>query len=71
MKVTKPTPPVPVSVKLYWNTFVVTAVFAGGVNLSSKSPPDVEEYPTPIVPIPDPLKVSKEPNSLKKISVPS
>ena len=49
----------------------MTAVFAGGVNLSSKSPPDVEEYPTPIVPIPDPLKVSKEPNSLKKISVPS
>jgi len=40
---TKPTPPVPVSLKLYWNTFVVIAVFAGGVKRSSISPSDVDE----------------------------
>ena len=34
VNVTKPTPPVPVSVKLRWNTFVVIAVFAGGVKRS-------------------------------------
>ena len=43
VKVTKPTPPVPVSLRLYWNTFVVTAVFAGGVKRSSRSPPDADE----------------------------
>ena len=53
VNVTKPTPPVPVSVKLYWNTLVVIAVFAGGVKRSSISPPVADEYPTPIVPIPD------------------
>ena len=43
VNVTKPTPPVPVSVKLYWNTLVVMAVFAGGVKRSSISPPDAVE----------------------------
>ena len=67
VNVTNPTPPVPVSVKLYWNTLVVTAVFAGGVKRSSISPPDVDEYPIPIVPIPALLleKLSKYPNSVK------
>ena len=70
VNVTKPTPPPPVEVKLYWNTFVVTAVFTGGVNLSSISPPDVDEYPTPTVPIPVKVvelveKLSIYPNSVK------
>ena len=43
VNVTKPTPPVPVSLKLYWNTFVVMAVFAGGVKRSSISPSGVDE----------------------------
>ena len=34
VNVTKPTPPPPLSVKLYWNTLVVIAVFAGGVKRS-------------------------------------
>ena len=53
VNVTKPTPPPPLEVKLYWNTFVVIAVFAGGVSRSSKSPPEAVEYPTPITPNPD------------------
>ena len=52
VNVPKPTPPVPVSVKLRWNTLVVIAVFAGGVKRISISPPVAEEYPTPTVPIP-------------------
>ena len=55
VNVTNPTPPVPVSVKLYWNTLVVIAVFAGGVKRSSISPPVADEYPTPTVPIPEKL----------------
>ena len=39
VNVTNPTPPVPVSLKLYWNTLVVIAVFAGGVNRSPIPPP--------------------------------
>ena len=53
VNVTKPTPPPPLSVKLYWNTLVVIAVFAGGVKRSSISPPEAVEYPTPITPRPD------------------
>ena len=53
VNVTKPTPPPPLELKLYWNTFVVTAVFAGGVQRSSISPPEADEYPTPTVPIPE------------------
>ena len=53
VNVTKPTPPVPVSLKLYCNTLVVTAVFAGGVKRSSISPPEADEYPTPTVPMPE------------------
>ena len=34
VNVTKPTPPVPDSLKLYWNTLVVIAVFAGGFKRS-------------------------------------
>ena len=43
VNVTKPTPPVPVSLKFYCNTLVVTAVFAGGVKRSSISPPEADE----------------------------
>ena len=43
VNVTKPTPPVPVSLKFLWNTLVVIAVFAGGVKRSSISPPDAVE----------------------------
>ena len=53
VNVTKPTPPVPVSLKLYCNTLVVTAVFAGGVKRCSISPPEADEYPTPTVQIPE------------------
>ena len=55
VNVTKPTPPVQVSVKLYWNTLVVIAVFAGGVKRISISPHVAEEYTTPTVPIPEKL----------------
>ena len=73
VNVTKPTPPVPVSLKLYWKTLVSINVFAGGVRRSSMSPSDVDEYPTPTVPIPALLleKLSMYPNSVKYGVVPS
>ena len=43
VNVTKPTLSDPVSLKLYWNTLVVIALFAGGVIRSSISPPVADE----------------------------